>query len=168
MQKPSESSAFFVGTNGRAGRASFFYDYRDLGRGGAWPPDIEKKVDEHACHRDIVPDGKGEFSPAFMGFEITFDGKKEGAGDQICDRDSEDDVRNQHCIIEGPNRGAFSAKRGVDALHQDFMRHVTHQKNSRNKSCGKHAGAVRFTFALFDENKAERNQHGGGGIKRRI
>ena len=129
MQKPSESSAFLLGrTTGRAAR--FFYDYRNLGRRGAWPPDIEKKVDEHAGHRDIVPDGKGEFSPAFMGFEITSDGEKEGAGHQVRDRDGEDDVRNQHRIIEGAERGAFTAERGVDAFHENFMRHVTHQKNS--------------------------------------
>lgn len=62
------------------------------GSAGRGPPLIQEKIDEDAGHADIRPDGKREFRPTLVVFEVPTDGKEEGAGHEVSDTDGKDDM----------------------------------------------------------------------------
>ena len=86
------------------------------------------------------------------------------ADDERNDDDSEENVADQHSVVDHPNC-AFATEWGVDSPDQNFMQHVGDQKNDRDKKRGSHANPMGDFAVLHDANKPGGEKHRGGTVQ---
>ena len=87
-----------------------------LESGGFREPLVEHEVNEHAGDRDIEPKRERPPGPSTVFFKAALDGMRHSHQDERDDDDGQNDVRDEHAVIEGTPE-AFAPEGCVDALY---------------------------------------------------
>jgi hypothetical protein len=66
------------------------------------------------------------------------------------DHDCQDDVRDQHGVVDRADR-TLAAERSVNPAHQDLVYHVSDEKEAGHCECGDHARPMGGYALLLDE-----------------
>src|SRR6266511_426777 len=128
---------------------------------------VEEEINQDARHRHVHPDRPGPAGDLFMKLVAFLQCAVHGDQRQRHDRHRQQDVGNEHRVIERSNR-SYATKRRVHSFDQDLVNDIGHQEDARSHERRYHAVAVSELFPALDEDVTGEQENGREAIQRRV